>query len=325
VSLAQVKRLLYTEGDTVSGKVLVNLKDKRLEHGGIKVEFVGLIELFYDRGNHYEFTSQIVELAPAGVLAKSASFDYAFNEVRAAPSAMRPCARGARLTRSAQVQMPYESYNGINARLRYFIRATISKRFGDIVHEKDVWVHKFANLPEINHSIKMEVRACVRIHVRPSRDACNVRWHAGAQVGIEGALHIEFEYNRSKYTLRDVIVGKIYFLLVRIKIQRMEVSIIKRESTGTGANTYNESETVTKFEIMDGSPVRGECIPVRLFLNGFELTPTYKDINKKFSVRYYLNLVLIDQVARGGTRATHTHTYTQTHAHAAADDGLRAL
>jgi vacuolar protein sorting-associated protein 26 len=84
---------------------------------------------------------------------------------------------------------------------------------------------------------------------------------------------------------------------------------------------YNESETITKFEIMDGSPVRGEAragpwglqwagadtdatitrslrtgemIPIRLFLGGFELTPTFRDVNKKFSVRYYLNLVLID-------------------------------
>jgi len=25
-----------------------------------------------------------------------------------------------------------------------------------------------------------------------------------------------------------------------------------------GQNTYNESETLTKFELMDGAPVRGE-------------------------------------------------------------------
>ena len=43
--------------------------------------------------------------------------------------------------------------------------------------------------PEINNSIKMEV-------------------------GIEDCLHIEFEYNRSKYHLKDVVIGKIYFLLV---------------------------------------------------------------------------------------------------------------
>lgn len=66
----------------------------------------------------------------------------------------------------------------------------------------------------------------------------------------------------------------------------------------TGPNTFNENETIAKFEIMDGAPVRGESIPIRLFLNGYELTPTMRDINKKFSVRYYLNLVLVDEEDR---------------------------
>ena len=60
-----------------------------------------------------------------------------------------------------------------------------------------------------------------------------------------------------RYHLKDVIVGKIYFLLVRIKIKHMELSIIRRETTGAPPNQYNESETITKFEIMDGAPVRG--------------------------------------------------------------------
>ena len=42
----------------------------------------------------------------------------------------------------------------------------------------------------------------------------------------------------------------------------------------------------------------GESIPIRLFLAGYELTPTMRDINKKFSVRYYLILVLIDEEER---------------------------
>ena len=42
----------------------------------------------------------------------------------------------------------------------------------------------------------------------------------------------------------------------------------------------------------------GESIPIRLFLAGYELTPTMRDINKKFSVRYYLNLVLVDEEER---------------------------
>ena len=83
-----------------------------------------------------------------------------------------------------------------------------------------------------------------------------------------------------RYHLKDVIVGKIYFLLVRIKIKHMELSIIRRETTGAAPNQYNESETITKFEIMDGAPVRGETIPIRLFLGGFELTPTFREGNR---------------------------------------------
>jgi vacuolar protein sorting-associated protein 26 len=42
----------------------------------------------------------------------------------------------------------------------------------------------------------------------------------------------------------------------------------------------------------------GETIPIRLFLGGFDLTPTFREVNKKFSTRYYLNLVLIDEENR---------------------------
>lgn len=66
----------------------------------------------------------------------------------------------------------------------------------------------------------------------------------------------------------------------------------------TGPNTFNENETIAKYEIMDGAPVRGESIPIRVFLAGYDLTPTMRDINKKFSVRYYLNLVLVDEEER---------------------------
>ena len=66
----------------------------------------------------------------------------------------------------------------------------------------------------------------------------------------------------------------------------------------TAPNVTTESTTLTKFEIMDGAPVRGESIPVRLFLSQFDLTPTYRDVHSKYSVKYYLNLVLVDEEDR---------------------------
>merc|ERR1739848_962942 len=244
---------LFYDGESVTGKVNVTLhrKTNRFEHQGIRIEFIGQIELYYDRGNHHEFLSLAKELARPGELTQNTSFDFEFN----------------------QVEKPYECYTGANVRLRYFIRVTIVRRLSDMTKEMDLLVHTLATYPEMNNPIKMEV-------------------------GIEECLHIEFEYNKSKYHLKDVIVGKIYFLLVRIKIRYMEVAIIKRETTGSGPNTFHDNETIAKYEIMDGAPVKGESIPIRVFLAGYNLTPTMRDINKKFSVRYYLNLVLVDEEDR---------------------------
>jgi len=165
-----------------------------------------------------------------------------------------------------------ESYNGQNVRLRYFLRATLVRGgFSSSVNkEMDIWVVNYDKPPQMNNTIKMEV-------------------------GIEDCLHIEFEYNKSKYHLKDVIIGKVYFLLVRLRIKHMELCLIKRETYGQAPNLVTESETLTKFEIMDGAPVKAESIPVRLFLSQFDLTPTYRDIQSKFSVKYYLNLVLVDE------------------------------
>ncbi|GAA5798394.1 vacuolar protein sorting-associated protein 26-domain-containing protein [Pilaira anomala] len=243
---------VFLDGESVAGKVNISLRDgKKLEHNGIKVEFIGSIELFYDKGKSHEFLTLSQELAAPGELRQNAAFEFEFKNV----------------------EKQYECYNGINVKLRYFVRVTVARRLADIIRERDMWVNSYRMPIEVNNSIKMEV-------------------------GIEDCLHIEFEYNKSKYHLKDVIVGKIYFLLVRIKIKTMELSIIRRETTGALPNVYNESETITKFEIMDGAPVRGETIPIRLFLGGFELTPTFRDVNKKFSTRYYLNLVLIDEENR---------------------------
>ena len=57
--------------------------------------------------------------------------------------------------------------------------------------------------------------------------------------------------------MKGVIIGKIYFLLIRLKIKHMEIALLRRESAGTGPSLYNETETLLKYEIMEGAPVRG--------------------------------------------------------------------
>ncbi len=48
--------------------------------------------------------------------------------------------------------------------------------------------------------------------------------------------HIEFEYEKAAYHLKDVVIGRIHFLMVRVKVVRMELSLLRREVTGSGTN-----------------------------------------------------------------------------------------
>ena len=118
------------------------------------------------------------------------------------------------------------------------------------------------------------------------------------EVGIEDCLHIEFEYNKGSYHLTDTVLGKIYFLLVRIKLKHMELELRRRETTGAGPSARVETETLAKFEVMDGAPSRGEVIPIRMHLAPYELTPSYPNVHNKFSVKHLLNLVLVDEEDR---------------------------
>ncbi|KAF6202109.1 hypothetical protein GE061_004507 [Apolygus lucorum] len=130
------RHLLYYDGESVSGKVNIRLKKSgKLEHQGIKIEFIGQIELYYDRGNHYDFTSLVKELARPGELVQNTTYNFDFSNV----------------------EKPFESYTGANVRLRYLLRVTVVRRLSDIVKEKDILVHTLSSYPEMNNSIKMEV------------------------------------------------------------------------------------------------------------------------------------------------------------------------
>jgi vacuolar protein sorting-associated protein 26 len=158
--------------------------------------------------------------------------------------------------------------------VRYLLRVTVARGMGgSVVKDHAFWVRNTQEVPPPGPPIKMEV-------------------------GIEDCLHIEFEYDRGAYHMQDTVLGRIHFLLVRIKLKHMELEIRRRETSGAGAAAKSESETVAKYEIMDGAPVRGECIPIRLSLRPYDLSPSYANVFNKFSVRYFINLVLVDEEDR---------------------------
>ena len=224
---------------------------------------------------HYDFISLSKELMPPGTLYQNfLELPFLFRNMD---------------------DKKHESYRGRNVSVRYFVNVVMDRKFlPPMQKEHDVWVQMLGQPPQSNQAIKMEV-------------------------GIEDCLHIEFEYERRVYHLQDTILGKIHFLLVRIKIKHMELAVIRRETSGDGVvtmagaggagappstdsqqNVSTETQTLLKYEIMDGAPVKGEVIPVKLSLRGIpaDLTPTYTNANSRFHVRYFLNLVLVDEEDR---------------------------
>jgi hypothetical protein len=121
--------LVFTDKDPVKGEVTLKMDaGKRLEHIGVKVEFIGQIEMFY--GNMHEFIAMVRDLDAPGELTQTKTYPFDFENV----------------------DKQYDSYNGINVKLRYFLRVTITRQYSpNIVHETDLWV-KNVNAAPVRHS-----------------------------------------------------------------------------------------------------------------------------------------------------------------------------
>nr|CAD7574796.1 unnamed protein product [Timema californicum] len=97
-----------------------------------------------------------------------------------------------------------------------------------------------------------------------------------------------------RYHLKDVIVGKIYFLLVRIKIKHMEIAIIKRETTGSGEGA-NDDAFITFRTLLLLLAATAGTKPVVLNLSLLAATAGTKPV--------VLNLLLL--AATAGTKPDH--------------------
>lgn len=167
------------------------------------------------------------------------------------------------------VEMDYESYRGIEVNVKYLLKVTIGSTLRSMSWEREFGVIKPEPkevLTSLNDPIKMEV-------------------------GIGDWLHLSFELEKSKYATKGTCKGKVTFKKVNNKLKNMLLQVIRRE---TVIGSYVDNSVICKYEIMDGAPFKNDTIPIRFFLAPYELTPTYPNVNNKFSVNYFINLVLYD-------------------------------
>eukprot|EP01060_Flectonema_neradi_P005510 TRINITY_DN1367_c3_g1_i1.p1 TRINITY_DN1367_c3_g1~~TRINITY_DN1367_c3_g1_i1.p1 ORF type:complete len:384 (+),score=86.24 TRINITY_DN1367_c3_g1_i1:44-1153(+) len=258
--LTTQKMHMFDSEDPVEG-VLELRPSGRLTHQGITLEFIGLIVTNTDKEQRNEFVRQEQKIQPeGGALSSTTPIKFSFDAVK-----------------------NYESYRGICAKVQYFIRLRIKRSMLDIKFEEEVWVSKIESQYQ-----DMKDRS----EDKPYEREANMQKGVGMEVGVDDVLHIEFKYEKKIFHCKETIIGQVGFKVAKLDLQCGEVSIVKREYIG-GTNQF-ETETLQKFEIMDGLPVPGEVVPIRLYLNCIpRLTPTYISINGTFSVKYFVNLVLV--------------------------------
>ena len=93
--------------------------------------------------------------------------------------------------------------------------------------------------------------------------------------------------------------GRVTFKKVSIRLKSMEIQIIRKETPNV-PKAEPDTTVITKFEIMDGGPIKNEFVTVRMFLKPYDLTPTYENINlmtihyqliMKWKLRYFGHLM----------------------------------
>lgn len=176
------------------------------------------------------------------------------------------------------VDFQYETYNGISFKIKYIIILTrysivvtvFKKLFGmKLIEEKELIIMNPIQMPEIDGNTKMEV-------------------------GIQNFIQLEYEIFRNKFFLSDCVLGKIYFIKINIPVKTMEIHLFKNECIGKDTSKLSNDILIGKFEIMDGSASENEIIPIRMYLDCYELTPTcnYNDLD--IVVNYYMKFVILD-------------------------------
>ena len=122
--------------------------------------------MHFERGNNVRFLSVVRELESAGHLDKGKTYPFEFT-----------------------TEKPYETYSGINVRLRYFVRVTITRSYGNnVVKEQDFAIENALTASAVSdHYLKLLLSTVVLTFFD---------WHSRSQSTLLEPLHlITFQRN----------------------------------------------------------------------------------------------------------------------------------
>jgi len=115
------------------------------------------------------------------------------------------------------------------------------------------------------------------------------------EVGIRNILHIEFVFPRSTVGFDEPLVGAVYFILVKLRIVHMSLSLYQVENYSSDDAFIKKKTEIKTIEIMDGAPVRGDHVPIRFFVSEGEIWPFTASQKGYLKVDHYVRATLTDE------------------------------
>ena len=166
-----------------------------------------------------------------------------------------------------RVALPFPTYIGKLMRIIYFVECEA----GDVVARKRFYILRTSDIPE--HSLKKSA-------------------------GIENLIHLDIVIRSTVVDARQCFIGALYMTLSRIRMVKMNIELHRIEKVWyEGVCTLaGDDERLLKFEVMDGAPVRGTMIPMRIFLGGLKCWPSPKEPGCRITCEYFLKLRGVDEM-----------------------------
>lgn len=253
---------LYAWDEPVSGRVRVSPDSgTSVAHEGIVVQLIG--SLCLPDEDKLEFM-RLERRFEADTLTEPTEFDFRFAATK-----------------------PYESFRGCKGRVTYTLRTSVLRAVKNTTAKQELWVvHCEKPLPAGKEKEKEEEKLSFYRETSFTEDGIAMN------VGVSDMLHVEFLCNRRSFHLRERVMGRVTFKVAELDLQSGEVQLVRKEFFGI-TDEDCVTQVMGRLEVMDGTPIIGESVPVRLYLESIpRLTPTISAAGDSLRVRYYLHLAL---------------------------------
>lgn len=167
------------------------------------------------------------------------------------------------------LKLPTATYYGTSINAIFGVEATVSYTFTKTVQESQFIVLFYSPVP---HPVPMH-----------------------NEIGMRNVLHIEFVFPKSSYDCLECISASAYFILVKLKIVELYMEVFRFESFNSNYLNFEKKTLIKSYQFLDGPPVRGDHVPIRLFLSDADIWPFSAYAGSDLKVEYYLRTHIIDE------------------------------